>query len=129
MTQTSDNPLSADDNMPRPKRKRGNGTRNYKKHAKELIAAEFPEIMKAMAEKSKQGSLGHAKFLFEIGGLKEELERQGRGRAEPSLADLLMAEIKRQNAKSDAASEQSANGEAGDRLPTVAETDEEPADR
>ncbi len=72
--------------------------RNYKTHTKKLIAKQFSGIMESMAVKSKEGSLAHAKFLFEIGGVKEELERQGRGKAEPSLADLLLAEVRRQHA-------------------------------
>lgn len=68
--------------------------RNLRFHAKKLIAREFSEIMESMAEKSKAGSLAHAKFLFEIGGVKEDLSRAGRGKAEPSLADLLMGGVK-----------------------------------
>jgi hypothetical protein len=71
---------------------------NYKRHTKKLIAKQFSGIMESMAVKSKEGSLAHAKFLFEIGGVKEDLERQGRGKAEPSLADLLLAEVRRQHA-------------------------------
>jgi hypothetical protein len=73
--------------------------RNYKTHTKKLIAKQFSGIMESMAVKSKEGSLAHTKFLFEIGGVKEDLERQGRGKAEPSLADLLLAEVRRQHAE------------------------------
>jgi hypothetical protein len=72
--------------------------RNYKTHTKKLIAKQFSGIMESMAVKSKEGSLAHVKFLFEIGGVKEDLERQGRGKSEPSLADLLLAEVRRQHA-------------------------------
>jgi hypothetical protein len=68
--------------------------KNLKGHTKKLIAKQFSEIMESMAEKSKAGSLAHAKFLFEIGGVKEDLARVRRGKAEPSLADLLMGGIK-----------------------------------
>lgn len=74
--------------------------RNYKTHTKKLIAEQFSGIMESIAVKSKQGSLAHAKFLFELGGVKKELERQGRDKREPSLADLLQAEVRRQQAES-----------------------------
>jgi len=78
----------------RGKGSEGKPIRNLKEHAKKLIAKQFSEIMESMAEKSKAGSLAHAKFLFEIGGVKEDLSRAGRGKAEPSLADLLMGGVK-----------------------------------
>jgi hypothetical protein len=68
--------------------------KNLKGHTKKLIAKQFSEIMESMAEKSKAGSLAHAKFLFEIGGVKDDLAKVRRGKAEPSLADLLMGGVK-----------------------------------
>jgi hypothetical protein len=73
---------------------KGKPVRNLRFHTKRLIAKEFSEIMESMAEKSKAGSLAHAKFLFEIGGVKEDLAQARRGKAEPSMADLLMGGIK-----------------------------------
>jgi hypothetical protein len=68
--------------------------KNLKGHTKKLIAKQFSEIMESMAERSKAGSLAHAKFLFEIGGVKEDLARVRRGKAEPTIAELLMGGIK-----------------------------------
>jgi hypothetical protein len=53
--------------------------------------------MKTTAEKSAKGSLPHTKYLFEIGGVKEEIQRQGQSNGEPSLAEILLAEVRRQS--------------------------------
>ena len=71
---------------------------DYQRHTKKVVSGKFASIMKTMAERSEKGSLPHTKFLFEIGGVKEEIRRRGRGDAEPSLADLLLAEIRKQRA-------------------------------
>jgi len=90
--------------------------RNLRFHAKKLIAREFSEIMESMAEKSKAGSLAHAKFLFEIGGVKEDLSRGGRrGKREPSIADLLRGGIKlRQEANAAELAESQRAGDESD---------------
>ena len=71
--------------------------RNYKRHTTKLLSEEFPEIMQTLANKSKEGSLSHTKYLFEIGGVKEDIERQGQV-GEPSLAELLLAEVRKRQA-------------------------------
>ncbi|AXC13595.1 hypothetical protein ACPOL_4320 [Acidisarcina polymorpha] len=72
--------------------------RNYRRHTKGVISGRFAKIMVRMAEASEKGSLPHTKYLFDIGGVKEDIHRQKRGKAEPSLADLLLAEIRKQHA-------------------------------
>jgi hypothetical protein len=69
--------------------------RNYLRHARKRISVDFDDIVEAMSKKSIEGSLPHVKYLFEIGGVKEEIARQGEGKREPSLAQLLMAELKK----------------------------------
>jgi len=69
---------------------------DYKHRAKAVVLGKFADILEAMAEKSIQGSLPHIKYLFEIGGVEEEFQRRGDGSGEPSLADLLLAEVRRQ---------------------------------
>ncbi len=86
------NPSSACVEVNRTREKR---VRNYRRHAKGVIAENFVTIMTTMAEKSNEGSLSHTKYLFEIGGVKEDIQRQGQGKPEPSLAELLLAEVKK----------------------------------
>jgi hypothetical protein len=87
----------------------------YQSHAKKVVSENFAHIVQTMAEKSAKGSLSHTKYLFEIGGVKEEIQRQGQGEDEPSLADLLLAEIrKRQTAEETAAEDaDKASAESG----------------
>ena len=69
----------------------------YQRYAVKVISTNFVHILDKMAKKSVEGSLPHTKYLFEIGGLKEIIERLGQ-EAEPSLADLLEKEIQKQRA-------------------------------
>src|SRR5271170_1288991 len=87
-------PIPAVVPMERPKKKR---VRNYKRHTAKLLSEEFPDIMQTLAKKSKEGSLSHTKYLFEIARVKEDIERQGQG-SEPSLAELLLAEVRKRRA-------------------------------
>ena len=68
---------------------------DFQGHTKELLAVKFANIMATMAQKSVEGSLSHTKYLFEISGVREELQRQVQNNGEPTLAELLMAEVKR----------------------------------
>ena len=70
---------------------------DFQSYAKEVVSRQFANIMKAMAEKSAKGSLAHTKYLFEIAGVKEEIQRQGQSNGEPSLAEILLAEVRRQS--------------------------------
>jgi hypothetical protein len=76
---------------------------NYQSHAKKVVSGNFANIMQTLAEKSAKGSLSHTKYLFEIGGVKEDIQRQGQGKGEPSLADLLLAEMRKQKPSEDSA--------------------------
>jgi len=87
-------PIPAVVPMERPKKKR---VRNYKRHTAKLLSEEFPDIMQTLAKKSKEGSLSHTKYLFEIARVKEDIERQGQV-GEPSLAELLLAEVRKRQA-------------------------------
>jgi len=62
---------------------------------KEILTEKFADIVEALAQKSVEGSLPHTKYLFEIAGLKEEFLRQVQNNGEPTLAELLLAEVKR----------------------------------
>ncbi len=86
---------------------------DYKHHAKAVVLGKFADILEAMAEKSIQGSLPHIKYLFEIGGVEEEFQRRGDGSGEPSLADLLLAEVRRQRMAECAVPEAAGNGNGG----------------
>lgn len=67
----------------------------FQNHAKEILTRRFVDIMETMAQKSAEGSMPHTKYLFEIGGVKEELQRLAENEGEPSLAEMLMAEVRR----------------------------------
>ena len=71
---------------------------DFQSHAREVVTEKFADIMEAMAQESIQGSLPHTKYLFEIGGIKEELQRQVENNGEPTLADLLLEEVRRHSA-------------------------------
>jgi hypothetical protein len=68
---------------------------DFQSHTQEIIASRFAEIIAAMAQKSAEGSLSHTKYLFDIGGVKDELQQQGQDNDEPTLAELLLAEVRR----------------------------------
>jgi hypothetical protein len=70
--------------------------RNFKRHTRKLMSDNFARIMNSLAEKAINGSVAHVKYLFEIGGVREELEREGDGKAEPSLAEVMLGEMRRQ---------------------------------
>ena len=69
----------------------------YQSLAKQVVSTNFLDILEMMAKKSVEGSLPHAKYLFQIAGVKEDIERFGQ-EAEPSLADLLIEEVRKQRA-------------------------------
>jgi len=73
--------------------------RNYRRYVKNKLAARFPQILDKLVAESLAGSLAHTKFLFEIGGLGDELGAEGQEKGEPNLGDLFVNEVKRQNAE------------------------------
>jgi hypothetical protein len=62
-------------------------------HTRKLLIARFAEILEMLAQKSAEGSLPHTKYLFEIGGIREYLQREIQDNDEPTLAELLLGEI------------------------------------
>jgi hypothetical protein len=68
---------------------------DFLSHTKGLLTEQFASILETIVDKSLEGSLPHTKYLFEIGGVKEELQRQVQNNGEPTLAELLLAEVKR----------------------------------
>jgi hypothetical protein len=67
----------------------------FQSHAQEILSRRFADILESMAQKSVEGSLPHTKYLFEICGVNEELQRLAQNEGEPSLAELLLAEVRR----------------------------------
>jgi hypothetical protein len=67
--------------------------RNYKKLAKKELSQAFPDIVDVLIERAKEGSLTHTKFLFEIGGGKDQPSKRGARQRHPSLAEMLLDEV------------------------------------
>jgi hypothetical protein len=88
---------------------------DFQSHTKELLTGRFANIMEAMAQKSAEGSLAHTKYLFEIGGVREELQRQSENNGEPTLAELLLAEVRRHRGEETSSAEAMHTIEAGDK--------------
>ena len=101
--------------------------RNYKRHTTKLLSEEFPDIMQTLANKSKEGSLSHTKYLFEIGRVKEDIERHGQGN-EPSLAELLLAEVRKRRAAEEPNAENAMKASGKPGADTVGGTDERGGD-
>lgn len=74
--------------------------RNFKGHTKKQLSESFSKIVEAHLEEAKNGSLKHTDWLFEVGGVKQEIraEKKGKGR-DPSLASLLLLELEKQQSK------------------------------
>ncbi len=68
---------------------------DYRGVARKVVSANFVGILNALAEKAVNGSLLHMKLLFELGGVKEDIERRVQQNDEPTLLDLIVAEIRR----------------------------------
>lgn len=68
---------------------------DFQSLTKDVLTENFADIMETMAQKSIAGSLSHTKYLFEIGGVKEELQRRIQNSGEPTLAELLLGEVAR----------------------------------
>jgi hypothetical protein len=67
--------------------------RNYRKLAKKELSEAFPDIVDVLVERAKEGSLTHTKFLFEIGGGKDQPAKRGVRQRHPSLAEMLLDEV------------------------------------
>ena len=98
---------------------------NYKRHVKRLLSEAFPEIVLKMATESINGSLSHTKYLFQIGGVMEEIQRQEENKNEPNFVDLLLAEVKRRHELATATLDGCpANLQLGNGAESIVETDE-----
>jgi len=90
-------------------------TRQYRRFARRLLSESFAAIMERMAQESIGGSLAHTRYLFELGGLTEELRNEGQAKGEPNLGELMREEIKRQRAAAAAAAAKPGSGDMGTR--------------
>jgi hypothetical protein len=67
--------------------------KNFRKEAKSTVEDSYKTILKSLTEKACVGSLQHTKMLFDLGGVKEELEEAAKERKlGPSLGRLLLKE-------------------------------------
>ena len=66
-------------------------------YTRRRMAEALPEIVERFLEEAKQGSIPHAKALSDMSGLNQaDSADQEDGRRHPSLAKLLLKELKRQ---------------------------------
>jgi hypothetical protein len=67
--------------------------RHFRKKAQEEIGKKYGEIVEKLAEEATKGSVQHTKLLFDLGGVKEEVEASTlKRRRPPSLGKLLLKE-------------------------------------
>jgi hypothetical protein len=97
---------------------------DFQRHTKKIVADRFAEIIAAMAQKSAEGSPSHTKYPFDIGGVMDELQRQGQDGDEPTLAELLLAEVRRHQTEQTQTSD-AAGSAALDQVEASAESDAE----
>jgi hypothetical protein len=65
----------------------------FRKEAKSRVEDSYRTILTSLTEKACGGSLQHTKMLFDLGGVKEELEEAAKERKlGPSLGRLLLKE-------------------------------------
>ena len=74
---------------PRPK--------HCRTYTRRRMAEAMPQIVERFLEEAKQGSIAHVKALSDMGGFDQaNFADQDDGRRHPSLAKLLLKELKRQ---------------------------------
>ncbi|HMD20957.1 MAG TPA: hypothetical protein VKH40_11570 [Alloacidobacterium sp.] len=68
--------------------------RHFRKKAQEEIGKSYTAIVKTLANKAARGSVQHTKLLFDLGGVKEEVQASatGRRRRPRSLGEILLKE-------------------------------------
>jgi hypothetical protein len=67
--------------------------RHFRKKAQEEIGRKYEGIVEKLAEKATQGSVQHTKLLFELGGVKEQVQASSqRKRRALSLGEILLKE-------------------------------------
>ena len=65
--------------------------KQFRKKAKRQIEENYEAILDSLVGKSIDGSIQHARLLFDLGGVKEELEESSKERKlGPSLGRLLL---------------------------------------
>ncbi len=78
-----------------------------------ILTERFASIIEAMAQKSVEGSLPHTKYLFELGGVREELRQRIQNDGEPTFVDILVDVVKTHQEAVASAAAVKASGEAG----------------
>jgi hypothetical protein len=67
--------------------------RHFRKKAQEEIGKKYGGIVEKLAEKATEGSVQHTKLLFELGGVREQVQvSSSKRRRSPSLGKLLLKE-------------------------------------
>ena len=68
--------------------------RHFRKKAQEEIGKSYAAIVQKLADEAAKGSVQHTKLLFDLGGVKEEVEASatGRRRRPRSLGEILLKE-------------------------------------
>ena len=54
--------------------------RHFRKKAQEEIGKSYAAIVQKLADEAAKGSVQHTKLLFDLGGVKEEVEASATGR-------------------------------------------------
>jgi hypothetical protein len=69
--------------------------KQYRKTAQEVIGKQYRGIVAKLATEAKKGSITHAKLLFDLGGVQEEVKATStrRRRRPPSLGELLLKDL------------------------------------
>lgn len=90
---TTPEKYEADERMPDSGRKPVK-PRQFRKKAQEEIGKSYTAIIQALANEAASGSVPHTKLLFDLGGVKEEVQASatGRRRRPPSLGEILLKE-------------------------------------
>jgi hypothetical protein len=73
--------------------------KQYRKTAQEVIGKQYRGIVAKLATEAKKGSITHAKLLFDLGGVQEEVKATSprRRRRPPSLGELLLKDVEELN--------------------------------
>jgi hypothetical protein len=67
--------------------------KHFRKAAKNKVESHYEIILESLAEKACAGSIQHARMLFDLGGVKDELDEASKERRlGPSLGRLLLKE-------------------------------------
>lgn len=67
--------------------------RHFRKKAQEEIGRKYGGIVEKLAEKATEGSVQHTKLLFELGGVREQVQALSpKRRRAPSLGKILLKE-------------------------------------